>query len=37
MAELSQLGFIAYEVIVVTGLWVVATITNGLMRLQMTP
>lgn len=36
MAELSQLSFIACEVIAVTGLWVVATIANGLMRLQMT-
>lgn len=36
MAELSQLSFIACKVIAVTGLRVVATITNGLMRLRMT-
>lgn len=37
MAELSQLTFIASGAIVVTGLLVVATIPNGLTRLQMTP
>lgn len=37
MAELSQLTFIASEAIVVMGLWVLAKITNGQTRLQMTP